>query len=63
MIRIVCSIADASMAANVGGPVQVAMKTFDVDLPELEQWLTKRDHSYQERTFTGIEVIQPKEKP
>jgi hypothetical protein len=57
MIRIVCTRADAGMAANVGGPVTIHMKTFDVDLPEIEAWLKERGHTYEERTFTGIEII------
>ena len=56
MIRLICSETDAGMAANVGGPVTVNHKTFDVELPEVEVWLTAK-LPYAERRFVGIEIL------
>ena len=41
MIRILCQVTDIGAAANIGGPVQDRYKTFDVDLPEVEEWINK----------------------
>jgi hypothetical protein len=57
MVRIICTESDAAMAANVGGPVTQRMKSFDVDIPELEKWLKDRPSTYMERTFTGLELL------
>jgi hypothetical protein len=59
MVRIIVHIANASMAANVGGPVQQTFKTFDIDHPELEKLLTAPDgtNSYCEAFVSGAEVV------
>jgi hypothetical protein len=65
MIRLCVSVASAGMAANVGGPVQVRMRTFDIDLPELEELLSHPSDSYTEAHVCGAEVllgIRPKRK-
>lgn len=57
MIRIVVQIADAAMAANVGGPVQTWCKTFDVEAPELEAVLRDQSSKYREAHVIGVEVL------
>lgn len=58
MIRLHLSQTDAGMAANVGGPVRETWKSFDVDLPEVEDWLRATNKmNYVERNFHGIELI------
>ena len=56
MIRIIVQESCFAMAANVGGPVQVKCKTFDVDFPELEAFLTS-EQKYAERQVLGVEVV------
>jgi hypothetical protein len=56
MIRLICFEADAGMAANVGGPVRITRKTFDIEAPEMEAWL-REEGSYINRGFEGIEVL------
>lgn len=57
MIRIVVQVADATMAVNVGGPVQTRCKTFDVEMPDLERFMLDRDNAYLEKHIVGVEVI------
>ena len=56
MIRLIVKIDDANMAANVGGSTQTTYRTFDVNIPELEQFLTKPDNDYQVRILVGAEI-------
>jgi len=56
VIRIVCCEADVGVAANLGGSVQFRYKTFDVELPQVEDWLRGQGARYVERTVSGIEV-------
>ena len=58
MLRIVVLIADASMAANVGGPVQTWCKTFDIEAKELEQFMLCKDNQYREKHIVGVEVLE-----
>lgn len=64
MIRIICTEVCRGNAAHVGGPPEVTCKTFDVEVPEVEQWLREpkvmNDH-YTDRTITGYEVLEVKE--
>lgn len=62
MIRIIVQIAEAGMAANVGGPVQTWCKTFDVSCPEVEEFLSKTADVYQSKHVVGIEVISESSK-
>ncbi len=56
MIRLICLEMDANNAAHVdGAPLKFMHKTFDVELPEFEKWLTA-EVNYGSRTFVGIEV-------
>jgi len=57
MIRLILSEADAGMAANVGGPVTITYKTFDIDAPEVEAWLKSPTSSYAQRRLVGCEVL------
>ena len=58
MVRICVTVADAGMAANVGGPVQVTMRTFDVENAELESLLNIGNSSgYIQAHISGAEVI------
>lgn len=61
MLRIIIRIDDAGMAVNVGGAVHTAYKTFDVDLPEVEKFLTANIGSYAQAQVTGVEAIEPKQ--
>ena len=61
MIRIICFENDCSDAANVGGPNKLSMKTFDVDIPEVEAWMEEafsQGWKYVTRGFSGIEIIR-----
>jgi hypothetical protein len=69
MIRIVVQTCDCGMAANVGGNVMISVKTFDVDLPELETHLREYEDelkhntrtntiTYWHRCVIGAEVLQ-----
>lgn len=61
MIRVIVTIADAGMAANVGGPVEVSARTFDVSAPELEAFLRVPPHEkYTSRFVSGVEILEPK---
>lgn len=53
MIRVIVRIDDASMAANVGGSVYATVKTFDIDAPELEQFLSEGEN----KTLVNCQVI------
>lgn len=56
MIRIIVEISDASMAANVGGPVHMSHVTVDIDAPTVERAL-RAANAYQERRVIGVEVL------
>ena len=58
MIRIIVTTADCSAAANVGGPVNVTHKTFDVSAPEVESFLNEKLGTYVHRTVCGVEILQ-----
>ena len=61
MVRICVTVADAGMAANVGGPVQVTMRTFDVENAELESLLLITEiNTYVQAHVSGAEVITGK---
>lgn len=57
-LRIITRYTDCGAAANVGGPVIEAYRTFDVDLPELVAYLTApRDNQWVTRTVIGAELV------
>lgn len=53
MIRIIVQHADRAAAANVGGPVDLSIKTFVIDAPELEAYLK----ACQLNAFTHRQII------
>lgn len=58
MIRIIVRECDEGSARNVGGPVQTRHRTFDVELPELEQHLRAEGQpDYICREVIGVELI------
>lgn len=67
MIRIVVQTCDCGMAVNIGGSVESSVKTFDVNLPELEAHLREYEEAqtrakenkrpmYWHRSVIGAEV-------
>ena len=58
MLRIIVTTADCSAAANVGGPVNVTHKTFDVAAPEVESFLNEKLGTYFHRMVCGVEILQ-----
>lgn len=60
MIRLIVRVDDAAMAANVGGQVHSTYRTFDVDLPEVEEFLRAASRpNFDYRTITGAEIVEP----
>lgn len=58
MLRIIVRECDEGAARHVGGPVQTRHRTFDVDLPDLEQHLRGDGvPDYVSREVIGIEVL------
>ena len=55
MIRIVCRDTDVGAAVNVGGPVNLTYKTFDVELPAVEEWL--REPIAYRREVIAVEIL------
>jgi hypothetical protein len=60
MMRIIVRSDYAGMAVNIGGAVETEFKTFDVDLPEVEQYLRAvKDNPkdvYSQRQVAGVEL-------
>ena len=62
MIRIIAKYDNCGMAANLGGSVLSQIKTFDFELPELEQYLlSANSDTYSHVQVIGVEVLPPKE--
>jgi hypothetical protein len=59
VIRIIVRSSDCGAAANVGGPVYTDYRTFDVDIPELEEFL-REQRTYLVREVVGVEVLERK---
>lgn len=61
-LRLIIRTDDANMAAHVGGDVLVQYRTFDVILPEVEEFLCavsrSGDHKFSHRQVVGVEVVQ-----
>lgn len=57
MIRVLCRQIDGSNMANVGGPLEESYRTFDIDFPQLEDWLRKSGESFLTRSVIGVEVL------
>lgn len=56
MLRLIVQITDTGDAANVGGPVHTRYRTFDVDLPDVEELLAKRE-AWVTRNLVGVELL------
>ena len=63
MIRVIVQIIDVACSVNVGGPVETRVKTFDIEIPEIEEYLRKVDkQNYTNWLITGFELLdKPKE--
>jgi hypothetical protein len=57
VIRIVVRTDHADMAV-VGSDVLSKWKTFDVELPELEQYLRADIGKYSQRQVSGVELLE-----
>ena len=60
MLRIIVRGSDNGAAIHVGGPVVIDYKTFDVELPKVEAYLTEFtgvQDSYTSREIVGVEVM------
>ena len=65
MIRILCKESDACHMVNTGGPLQEQGKTFDIDAPELEEWLAEPGANkwiHRVRSVVAVEVL-PSDSP
>ena len=60
-LRIIVRTDDANMAANVGGSVLTTYRTFDVELPEVEQFLLSLESRFEHRQVSGVEIVCPDE--
>ncbi len=58
MLRIIIETIDYGTAANLGGPVNIIHKTFDVDLPEVEKYLRLQNDRWSHGRVTGIEIVE-----
>lgn len=61
-LRIIVCDVDSGNACNVGGPVEVKYRTFDIEAPEVEAFVREpKDFgwSYYQRHISGVEVRDP----
>lgn len=64
MLRIIVGDVDGGMAINLGGPAHSTVKSFDVDLPDLERYLREYEDAdsnrkvYWQRSVIGVEVCK-----
>lgn len=56
--RAIVVTCDASMAANVGGPVETVHATFDFEAPELEAYMRANRPSLGLRQIIGVELLR-----
>ncbi len=59
-LRVIIRTEYADKAANVGGSVDVEWKTFDIEAPEVEAFLSQKLSSLTYRQVVGIEPNPPK---
>lgn len=57
MLRIIVRETDCGAACNVGGPVNSSWKSFDVELPEVESFLSEK-RQYMTREVVGVEIAE-----
>lgn len=62
MLRIICVENEHTAAVHVGGPPEIRYKTFEVQAPGLETWLSElkgdKSRCYNARTIVGVEVVK-----
>lgn len=61
MIRLIVRRTDVAAAVNVGGPVDVLYKTFDIYHPTMEEYLSKASDgksNYLTSLVVGAEVVK-----
>lgn len=56
-LRVIVRTDDAGMAANVGGAVHTEFKTFDIEAPAIEAFLTKKLGSLSQRQVVGVHLV------
>lgn len=56
MVRLILRESDVLDAVNAQGPVIITYKTFDVDLPEVEEWL-RSSNGYKRRELIAAESL------
>ena len=63
MLRIVCREVDLTKPSNGMGPFEEIYKTFDVDLPLIEEWVRKPKGKCEVfyRSIIGVEVFDAEE--
>jgi hypothetical protein len=61
-LRIILQGVNYGAAANVGGPVFTEFKTFDIEAPEIEAWLSETI-PYGHRQVAGAEVVAALTQP
>jgi hypothetical protein len=60
-LRIIVRESDIGAAANVGGPVNLQYRTFDIDAHEVIDYLEFNgvdDHRYQSREVLGSHIVE-----
>lgn len=56
MIRIICVEVDYCVTYATGTQASVYHKTFDIEAPELEEWI-KKHPEYNNRSVIGAEIL------
>jgi len=57
-VRLIVRTVDVGAACNVGGPVNVLYKSFDLHVPELESFLKKNQVKYVTSEVIGAELVE-----
>lgn len=59
-IRIIVRSSEASaLAHGAANAPEITYKTFDVELPEVEEHLRARVSNYENRELIGVELLRP----
>lgn len=59
MIRLIIKIENCGAAINLGEDVERSFKTFDCNLPKVEEFLSySKDKKYETRRIIGAEIIK-----
>jgi hypothetical protein len=61
VIRVIVATVNSLRAANVGGPVDISYRSFDIAAPDLEAFMGERKNwsvnALQDRTIIGVELL------